>query len=174
MLGRANRSSSPSCSAPSAGASGAYSRDGSRAAYPLALTRAQALTGTRTVLIGNAAQALHPVAAQGFNLGLRDAAMLAEVFARGRDPGAADVLAALRRARAPRPARRDRLHRRLVKLFGEEHPALAGLRNLGLLLFDLRRRPSGAGARELGLRRPDAAPGARPAAAHERGFRSSS
>ena len=37
----------------------------------------------RTALIGNAAQALHPVAGQGFNLGLRDAAMLAELIAAG-------------------------------------------------------------------------------------------
>ncbi|MDB6041771.1 MAG: 2-octaprenyl-6-methoxyphenol hydroxylase [Gammaproteobacteria bacterium] len=60
---------------------GRFVRAGGRASYPLKLTRAATTTATRTVLIGNAAQALHPVAGQGFNLGLRDAAMLAEVIA---------------------------------------------------------------------------------------------
>lgn len=60
---------------------GRFLRASRRASYPLKLSRAAATTATRTVLIGNAAQALHPVAGQGFNLGLRDAAMLAEVIA---------------------------------------------------------------------------------------------
>src|SRR3569833_204774 len=59
---------------------GRFVRAGVRASYPLKLTRAATTVGARTVLIGNAAQALHPVAGQGFNLGLRDAAMLAEVI----------------------------------------------------------------------------------------------
>jgi len=71
---------------------GRFVRAGVRASYPLKLTRAATTVASRTVLIGNAAQALHPVAGQGFNLGLRDAAMLAEVivgaFAQGR---AADI-----------------------------------------------------------------------------------
>ena len=46
--------------------------------YPLRRVLAERLTAPRQVLIGNAAQALHPVGAQGFNLGLRDAAALAE------------------------------------------------------------------------------------------------
>ncbi len=47
----------------------------------------------RTVLIGNAAQSLHPVAGQGFNLGLRDAAVLAElVAAPAADPGVPALL----------------------------------------------------------------------------------
>jgi 2-octaprenyl-6-methoxyphenol hydroxylase len=60
---------------------GRFVRAGVRASYPLKLTRAATTVAARTVLIGNAAQALHPVAGQGFNLGLRDAAMLAEVIA---------------------------------------------------------------------------------------------
>jgi 2-octaprenyl-6-methoxyphenol hydroxylase len=59
---------------------GRFVRAGVRASYPLKLTRAATTVAARTVLIGNAAQALHPVAGQGFNLGLRDAAMLAEVI----------------------------------------------------------------------------------------------
>jgi 2-octaprenyl-6-methoxyphenol hydroxylase len=61
---------------------GRFVRAGVRASYPLKLTRAATTVAARTVLIGNAAQALHPVAGQGFNLGLRDAAMLAEVIVR--------------------------------------------------------------------------------------------
>jgi 2-octaprenyl-6-methoxyphenol hydroxylase len=60
---------------------GRFVRAGRRASYPLKLTRAAATVAPRVALIGNAAQALHPVAGQGFNLGLRDAAMLAEVVA---------------------------------------------------------------------------------------------
>jgi 2-octaprenyl-6-methoxyphenol hydroxylase len=63
---------------------GRFVRAGVRASYPLKLTRAATTVATRTVLIGNAAQALHPVAGQGFNLGLRDAAMLAEVIVGAR------------------------------------------------------------------------------------------
>ena len=51
---------------------------GARMSYPLRRVLAERLTAPRQVLIGNAAQALHPVGAQGFNLGLRDAAALAE------------------------------------------------------------------------------------------------
>jgi 2-octaprenyl-6-methoxyphenol hydroxylase len=72
---------------------GRFVRAGVRASYPLKLTRATATAATRTVLIGNAAQALHPVAGQGFNLGLRDAAMLAEVIV-GARAGAAWATAA--------------------------------------------------------------------------------
>src|SRR6202041_3715165 len=66
---------------------------GKRASYALSLVSAQQLSGQRVVLVGNAAQALHPVAAQGFNLGLRDAATLAELIAGAPDPGADQLLA---------------------------------------------------------------------------------
>src|SRR5205807_438420 len=65
---------------------------GRRGSYPLKLTRATTTVATRAVLIGNAAQALHPVAGQGFNLGLRDAAMLAEaVTGAPGDAGSTEV-----------------------------------------------------------------------------------
>lgn len=56
-----------------------------RAAYPLGLN-AHAATSARTVAIGNAAQTLHPVAGQGLNLGLRDAAVLARLLVREPAP----------------------------------------------------------------------------------------
>lgn len=52
---------------------GEFIRSGKRSGFPLALKYASPTTATRTVLVGNAAQTLHPVAGQGFNLGLRDA-----------------------------------------------------------------------------------------------------
>jgi 2-octaprenyl-6-methoxyphenol hydroxylase len=114
---------------------------GRRSAYPLALTRADAASAARTVLIGNASQALHPVAGQGFNLGLRDAAALAEMISecaqRGTDWSAAE---ALQRFGAQRAADRRGVvgfTDGLVKLFGDTRPGIAPLRDLGLLLFDL-------------------------------------
>jgi 2-octaprenyl-6-methoxyphenol hydroxylase len=50
------------------------------ASYPLALTKAQQVASHRTVVVGNAAQALHPIAGQGFNLGLRDLTALVSVL----------------------------------------------------------------------------------------------
>jgi len=117
---------------------GRFVRAGVRASYPLKLTRAATTVAARTVLIGNAAQALHPVAGQGFNLGLRDAAMLAEVVAGARgDVGSPELL---RRFAAWREGDRSGVVRftdGLVKMFGDRRPAVGVLRNLGLLLFDL-------------------------------------
>jgi 2-octaprenyl-6-methoxyphenol hydroxylase len=53
---------------------------GKRASFPLSLKTSKPLTLPRTVLIGNAAQTLHPVAGQGFNIGLRDAWELAQAI----------------------------------------------------------------------------------------------
>jgi len=113
-------------------------RAGTRAAYPLKLTRALASTGPRTALVGNAAQALHPVAGQGFNLGLRDAAMLAEVLAQASaDPGAPAVLAEYAAARSADRRGMIAFTDSLVRLFASPLPGMALARNLGLLLFDL-------------------------------------
>jgi 2-octaprenyl-6-methoxyphenol hydroxylase len=77
---------------------GRFLRMGRRNSYPLKLVRALHDTAPRTVLIGNAAHAIHPVGAQGFNLGLRDVATLAEVLAdavrsdAGADAGSAELL----------------------------------------------------------------------------------
>ncbi|WP_426078112.1 FAD-dependent monooxygenase [Janthinobacterium sp. PSPC3-1] len=68
-----------------------------RLAYPLGLN-AQAPGTARTVAIGNAAQTLHPVAGQGLNLGLRDAAVLARVLAQDHGPAGLARYAGLRQA----------------------------------------------------------------------------
>ena len=110
---------------------------GRRNAYGLALVRALELTGERVALIGNAAQALHPVAAQGFNLGLRDAAMLAELVASASDPGAPSVLAQFAARRAADRRGMIAFTDHLVKLFGDRRAVAIAARNLGLLLFDV-------------------------------------
>lgn len=124
---------------------GRWTRIGKRNAYPLSLSRAQETVAGRVVLIGNAAQALHPVAGQGFNLGLRDAATLAEMLAEwskdASKPGhTGDVSALLARFATWRDEDRKGVTRftdSLVRLFGSERPGLGAVRNLGLLLFDL-------------------------------------
>jgi 2-octaprenyl-6-methoxyphenol hydroxylase len=59
---------------------GKFLEVGKRSAYPLSLTTSNKLTGPHAVLIGNAAQTVHPVAAQGFNLGLRDVHTLVQML----------------------------------------------------------------------------------------------
>ncbi len=111
---------------------GRFVRVSKRASYPLKLTRAATTTATRTVLIGNAAQALHPVAGQGFNLGLRDAAMLAEVIANASavqagavDVGAPDLIRRFGEWRAADRSGVVRFTDGLVKLFGDSRLAWA-------------------------------------------------
>ena len=69
---------------------------GPRFVYPLSLQLAEQLTAPRTALIGDAAHAVHPVAGQGLNMGLKDAAALAEVLVEalrlGEDIGSETVL----------------------------------------------------------------------------------
>ncbi len=117
---------------------GKFVRAGRRASYPLKLSRASTTVATRTVLIGNAAQALHPVAGQGFNLGLRDAAMLAEVIAQDdEDAGSPERLNRFAEWRSADRSGVVRFTDGLVKLFGDARFGVGALRNLGLLLFDL-------------------------------------
>jgi 2-octaprenyl-6-methoxyphenol hydroxylase len=112
---------------------------GPRHAYPLALTRSESPDAPRTAIIGAAAQGLHPIAGQGFNLGLRDAATLAEVLAdsSGADPGDAAVLA--RYAEWRKTDRRGLIAFTdgLVRLFGSRFAPIQFARGLGLVLFDL-------------------------------------
>jgi 2-octaprenyl-6-methoxyphenol hydroxylase len=116
---------------------GRWSRIGKRNTYPLSLSRAQETVAGRVVLIGNAAQALHPVAGQGFNLGLRDAATLAEMLARTPAEDTSQLLARFAAWREEDRKGVTRFTDSLVKLFGSERPGLGLVRNFGLLLFDL-------------------------------------
>jgi 2-octaprenyl-6-methoxyphenol hydroxylase len=116
---------------------GKFLRSGRRASYPLKLTRADAAVAERTVLIGNAAQSLHPVAGQGFNLALRDVAALAERVAAPGDPGAAALLAAFAQDRAQDRRGVTRFTDGLIRMFGDTRAPVRALRGAGLLLFDL-------------------------------------
>lgn len=123
---------------------GRFTRVGERQLYPLSLTRSDEHVGPRLALVGNAAQALHPIAGQGFNLGLRDAASLAEVLADAREqtPGAFDAGNGLllERYRGWREADRGRIvgfTDGLVRLFTQPFGPVKLLRDLGLLAFDL-------------------------------------
>ena len=117
---------------------GRFVRAARRGSYPLKLTRAAATVATRTVLIGNAAQALHPVAGQGFNLGLRDAAMLAEVIVGAEgDVGAPQLLQHFAAWRSQDRRGVIGFTDGLVKLFAATSPGIGVLRDFGLLLFDL-------------------------------------
>ncbi|WP_448573873.1 FAD-dependent hydroxylase [Trichothermofontia sp.] len=112
---------------------------GDRFLFPVRLMQCQRYTGPRLVLVGDAAHGCHPVGGQGMNLGIRDAAALAEVLQRahqqGQDLGSPAVL-----------AQYDRWRRRenwvilgftdfLVRLFSNEWLPLVLTRRLGLWLL---------------------------------------
>jgi len=125
---------------------GRFTRVGRRQSYPLSLTRSELLTAPRAVILGNAAQGLHPVAGQGFNLGLRDVAALAELLADeiaahgpDADPGAARMLERYAEWRRPDRQAVIRFTDLLVRGFGMPLGSLRRLRSAGLLAFDLMR-----------------------------------
>ncbi|MFN2310012.1 MAG: 2-octaprenyl-6-methoxyphenyl hydroxylase [Gammaproteobacteria bacterium] len=116
-------------------------RVGQRTAYPLHLVRARAAVGPRLALIGNAAHTLHPIAGQGFNLGLRDVAALAEVLIEarraGRDIGAPAVLARYAAWRQADTRRVIAFTDGLTRLFASPLPPVVWARDLGMLALNL-------------------------------------
>lgn len=123
---------------------GAFSKIGKRVAYPLALTQANGLIGRRSVVVGNAAHGLHPVAAQGFNLGLRDVAALCDCIADRRPTAGQDfdcgdpvILENYAEWRAPDQQKLLRFTDGLVRLFADVRPPVRAIRNLAMLGFDL-------------------------------------
>jgi len=121
---------------------GRFLKVGRRAAYPLSITRATRTSAGRCVIVGNAAQGLHPVAGMGFNLGLRDVASLAELIAEHRhepqfDAGAATLLAEYDAWRAADRGGVIAFTDGLVRLFANPLSVVRRLRNAGLLAFDL-------------------------------------
>lgn len=114
---------------------------GQRASYPLRLVQAREQIRPRLALIGNAAHTLHPIAGQGFNLGLRDVAALAEVLVgarrAGRDPGDLTVLEDYARWRESDHRKVIGFTNALVHVFSNRLPPLSIARNLGLLATDV-------------------------------------
>jgi 2-octaprenyl-6-methoxyphenol hydroxylase len=116
---------------------GRFLEVGKRNGHPLTRVMSDALTAPRVIFAGNAAQTLHPIAAQGFNLGLRDVATVAELVGRAADPGAAEVLAEYEARRSAERGRVSGFTDGLVRLFSNSIPGLAETRHWGLLVLDL-------------------------------------
>jgi 2-octaprenyl-6-methoxyphenol hydroxylase len=116
-------------------------RAGQRQAYPLGRMHAPEIVARRAVVVGNAAHTLHPVAGQGFNLAMRDVAVLAELghaAARaGGDPGATPVLDDYAGRRRGDYRRVMGFTHALVTLFSNDLPLLAPARNAALIAMDL-------------------------------------
>ncbi len=116
---------------------GNFIEAGQRSGFPLALKYAEPITACRTVLVGNAAQTLHPVAGQGFNLGLRDAWELAEEIIASRiDIGSPAMLARYRDKRRMDSSVGRMFTDSLVRLFSNDNPALGVIRSMGLSALD--------------------------------------
>lgn len=110
-----------------------------RAAFPLKLRAVNVPIALRTAIVGNAAQALHPVAGQGLNLGLRDAASLAAaIVATSREGlGGAAMLQAYRDSRRRDASRGVAFTDFLVSAFSSGSPIPAFGRGLALTALDL-------------------------------------
>jgi 2-octaprenyl-6-methoxyphenol hydroxylase len=108
-----------------------------RTAYPLGLRYRSNPVGERQVWLGNAAQTLHPVAGQGFNLALRDIWELAQALGAAADPGAPEVLAAYASGRQADRRGAIAFTDLLIDGFASGFAPLKHARGAGLLALDL-------------------------------------
>ncbi|RUO31226.1 FAD-dependent monooxygenase [Aliidiomarina soli] len=108
-----------------------------RASYPLYLLLADRAVYHRTVLLGNACHTLHPIAGQGYNLGVRDVLDLVEALSADHDPAqpgwSHQTLLAYERRRQQDYQRIGGLTDGLVRTFSNHYPPLRAARNMGLL-----------------------------------------
>jgi 2-octaprenyl-6-methoxyphenol hydroxylase len=111
-----------------------------RSTYPLGFHHAAQVTAERLALVGDAAHAVHPIAGQGLNLGLRDAAALAEVLVEGArlglDPGDAQLLARYQRWRALDSLSVALATDTLTRLYAVPGRAASAVRRFGMGLVD--------------------------------------
>ena len=109
---------------------------GDRSCFPLKLSKIQDVVKERLVVVGNAAHTVHPVAGQGFNLGLRDVAALAEMIEthsnRGWDIGSYDVLSNYESWRKREARAVASFTNGLIRIFGNDSPIATSLRSAGL------------------------------------------
>lgn len=105
--------------------------------FPLALRYRSKPVGDRQMWLGNAAQTLHPVAGQGFNLALRDVWDLAQTLHHATDPGSPEVLAAYARQRQPDRRGAIGFTNLLIDVFAAQSPLVQHARGAGLLALDL-------------------------------------
>lgn len=110
---------------------------GPRVSYALGLRYRKQIVAARQVWIGNAAQTLHPVAGQGFNLALRDIIELADTLTDAVDPGAPALLARYAASRRLDRHATIRFTDGLARLFTNDFPPLAHARGAALLALDL-------------------------------------
>jgi 2-octaprenyl-6-methoxyphenol hydroxylase len=123
--------------AATAGKTGGFAAVGPRILFPLSLRYYRKTTGERTVAIGNAAQTLHPVAGQGFNLGLRDAWALAQALDGSSDCGSPFVLAAYAASRRIDRIGTIRFTDLLARVFTVDSAVMRAGRGAALTWFDL-------------------------------------
>jgi 2-octaprenylphenol hydroxylase len=116
---------------------GHFQRIGERHFYPLKLTRAQEQIRPHLVLLGNTAHSLHPVAGQGFNLSLRDAASLAKALTTSQPLGSLAQLQTYLHNQAEDQWLTTHFSDQLPKLFSSSDLAKMALRGLGLLGLEL-------------------------------------
>lgn len=111
-----------------------------RAAFPLKLQLAESYQAERMVLLGDAAHAVHPLAGQGVNLGLRDVVELRDVLrdarADGRDIGATHVLRRYARRRRSADTLDAMGFDALARIYAWQSPALVAVRGLGVRMLD--------------------------------------
>lgn len=107
-----------------------------RLAVPLRLKVANRIVSRRVALAGNAAQTMHPIAAQGLNLGLRDAALLSGLIARPGDAGDATRLAEYARRRRVDSLAVTGFTHSLVTLFDRQDPVSRGARGAVMAVLD--------------------------------------
>lgn len=119
---------------------GRITQVGQRHSYPLQLQASSQHAAHRLALVGNAAQTLHPIAGQGFNLGLRDVMSLAETVAAswraGEDVGSYATLTRYQQRRQPDAAATIGITDTLVRLFANRYTPLVAGRSLGLMAMD--------------------------------------
>lgn len=118
---------------------GRFTEVSARKSFPLKLRYAKCAVAQRVALIGNAAQALHPVAGQGFNLGMRDADALAKIIltAEKNDIGNDSMLSSYVKARRHDKTRGIDFTDKLVNIFSNKNNMLRVARSSGLALMDL-------------------------------------
>jgi 2-octaprenyl-6-methoxyphenol hydroxylase len=112
---------------------GRFLECGPRSRYPVVGSVAQALVAPRAVVVGNAAQSLHPLGAQGFNLGLRDALTHADCIQGGDDPGDPAVLARYAARRSEDRSRTLAFADGLARISANDTPLAGVLRSAGLV-----------------------------------------
>ncbi|MGP1931012.1 MAG: FAD-dependent monooxygenase, partial [Arsenophonus sp. ET-DL12-MAG3] len=109
--------------------------------FPLLLSQAKKIISHRLVLVGNAAQTLHPIAGQGFNLGMRDVMIFANIITKvanyGGDIGAYSILIKYQMQRRNDRQNTIKLTDNLIRLFANNHLFFVIFRNIGLMAMEV-------------------------------------